>query len=59
MPTEGQYKTIVHVDRTGLKEDGVKIIEHYVNLKKVLNLVLANKYEYRNLIAKSKQKSSS
>lgn len=35
IPTEKEYYTKVHIDRTDL--DGVKIIEHYINLKDVLD----------------------
>lgn len=35
IPTEQEYYTKVHIDRTDL--DGVKIIEHYINLNDVLN----------------------
>ena len=35
IPTEKEYYTKVHVDRTDL--DGVKIIEHYINLNDVLD----------------------
>lgn len=35
MPTEREYYTKIHVDRTDL--DGVKIIEHYINLNIVLD----------------------
>ena len=35
LPTEKNYYTKIHVDRTDL--DGVKIVEHYINLKLVLD----------------------
>lgn len=35
IPTEQEYYIKVHIDRTDL--DGVKIIEHYINLNDVLN----------------------
>ena len=35
IPTEQEYYTKVHIDRMDL--DGVKIIEHYINLNDVLN----------------------
>lgn len=35
IPTEKEYYTKVHIDRTDL--DGVKIMEHYINLKDVLD----------------------
>lgn len=38
LPTEKEYYTKVHIDRKGL--DGVKIVEHYLNFSKVLNVVL-------------------
>lgn len=44
IPTEKEYYTKVHVDRMDL--DGVKIIEHYINLNKVLNNY-SKKYKWR------------
>lgn len=41
LPTSKEYYVKTHVDRTDL--DGVKIIEHYINLKRVLNCVFENK----------------
>ena len=35
LPTEKTYYTKIHVDRTDL--DGVKIVEHYINLNSVLD----------------------
>ena len=35
IPTEQEYYTKIHIDRVDL--DGVKIIEHYINLNEVLN----------------------
>lgn len=35
LPTEKNYYTKIHVDRTDL--DGVKIVEHYINLNSVLD----------------------
>ncbi len=40
LPTSKEYYTKVHIDRTDL--DGVKIIEHYINLNDVLNFYMKN-----------------
>ena len=44
IPTEKKYYTKIHVDRSDL--DGVKIIEHYINLNDVLNHYSNNKYKH-------------
>lgn len=38
IPTEKEYYTKIHIDRSDM--DGVKIIEHYINLNKVLDFYL-------------------
>lgn len=42
IPTEKEYYTKIHIDRSDM--DGVKIIEHYINLNKVLNFYLEEKF---------------
>lgn len=41
IPTNKQYSTRIHIDRTDL--DGVKIIEHYINLEDVLDCTFDNR----------------
>lgn len=41
IPTNKEYSTMVHIDRTDL--DGVKIIEHYINLEDVLDCAFNNR----------------
>ncbi|WP_273497963.1 LlaJI family restriction endonuclease [Peptoniphilus rhinitidis] len=41
IPTNKQYSTRIHIDRTDL--DGVKIIEHYINLEDVLDCAFDNR----------------
>lgn len=41
IPTNKEYSTMVHIDRTDL--DGVKIIEHYINLEDVLDCAFDNR----------------
>lgn len=42
IPTEKEYYTKIHIDRNDM--DGIKIIEHYINLNKVLDFYLEQNF---------------
>lgn len=51
-PTSKSYYTKIHIDRSDI--DGLKIIEHYLNVKKVINLSLRHKKDFINEILNRK-----
>lgn len=54
-PTEGKDKSEVHIDRSWINgitkesgySDGLKIIVHYLNLKKIIDFTLSNIHEFK------------